>query len=815
MKVIFLALRAVKLHLTNVVYFCLVFSRREFLQAAAVFGSSSALTGSLSESILRAAAIDPNPGTTFMDADHIVVLMQENRSFDHAFGALRGVRGFRDPRPPLAADGDPVWFQKGEDGKVVPPFRLKMDDTNVTWIGGTPHSWRDQVDARNNGRYDKWLTAKARRDKFPMTMGFFNREDIPFYYDLADAFTICDYAFCSSLTGTTPNRLYLWSGTIRENAQEPARVQNGDTNYEKEASWTTYPERLEKAGVSWKIYQNEVSLDSGFVGEQDAWLSNFTDNPIEWFSQYRVRFSATRRARAAALISEFGGTIGDLESRIATLAGAELEKAQKDLESAKARLQALKLEQAVYTEEAWQSLAPADKAIHEKAFCDNRIDPNYRSLVEHTYDDKGQVRKMMVPAGDVLAQFRKDVKDGSLPSVSWLVAPEKFSDHPGSAWFGAWYLSEAINILTDNPEVWKKTIFVLCYDENDGFFDHIPPFIAPHPDRPETGKVSANIDAAAEISKEHGRDHSIGLGYRCPLVIASPWSRGGCVNSQICDHTSVLQLMEKWLAGKGIPVIEPNISRWRRTVCGDLTSVFRPYKGEKIDLPKFVEKTENLERIHKASFTPRPDSPAGIDPADVENFDLKSLQEEGTRPSCPLPYELEASIELTAEGALIKVLAGRKRFGDKSAGGAFNTYSFGADFACRAYAVTPGDSLTDLIPVSEPAHLRIDGPNGFLRELKAGKQPGFIAKVTTDKNEVVLTLKNVSERELAIDLSDPSYGAVLKPVKLKSNETKVIRHKAAMSQGWYDLLASHNGAAYRFSGRIEDGSWSISDPAMA
>lgn len=792
-----------------------MFSRREFLQAAAALGSSTALTGSLPDSILRAVAINPDPGTTFLDAEHIVVLMQENRSFDHAYGALQGVRGFRDPRPPLAADGDPVWFQKGKDGKVVPPFRLKMDDTNVTWIGGTPHSWPDQVDARNNGRYDKWLTAKARRDNFPMTMGFFNREDIPFYYALADAFTVCDYAFCSSLTGTTPNRLYLWSGTIRESSKHPARVQNGDTDYQDEAAWPTYPERLEKAGISWKIYQNEISLDTGLVGEEDAWLSNFTDNPIEWFSQYKVRFSPKRRERVAKLIEETGRRISDLQGRLASLSGTDLEKARKDLQSAEASLKSLRQEQAEYTEEAWNRLSQSQRAIHEKAFCDNRVDPEYRTLVDHVYDDEGTERRMKVPAGDVLAQFRADVKDGKLPAISWLVAPEKFSDHPGSAWFGAWYLSEALNILTTDPEVWKKTIFILCYDENDGFFDHIPPFIAPHPDRPETGKASADIDTETEISKEHGRDHSIGLGYRCPLVIVSPWSRGGCVNSQVFDHASVLLLMEKWLAGKGTPVPEPNISKWRRTVCGDLTSAFRPYKGEKISLPKFVDSTENLERIHKASFSPRPTSPEGLDLAEMAKFDLAALQEKGTRPSCPLPYELEASIELTPEGGLIKVAAGKKRFGEKSAGGAFNVYSYGSSFAYRAYTVTPGDSLTDLLPVSPSAHIRIDGPNGFLRELKGDKAASFTAKMSSDRSEAVLTLKNVSSAEILVELSDPSYGAKLKPIKLKAGESKVVRHNVAKSQRWYDLIAKSGDVAYRFAGRIEDGTWSTSDPAMA
>ncbi|RYG78102.1 phospholipase C, phosphocholine-specific, partial [bacterium] len=241
-------------------------TRRDFLRSAAALTGSAFVTGSVPAAIARAMAIDPAPGTTFMDAEHVVILMQENRSFDHCYGALQGVRGFRDPRAHVQPNGNPVWFQTDPKGATYAPFRLNIKESNVTWIGGLPHSWRDQVDARNGGRYDRWLHAKP-REELPFTLGHYTREDLPFYYALADAFTVCDAAFCSSLTGTTPNRLYLWSGTIRESAKATARVQNGDTDYEREAAWTTYPERLEDAGIPWRIYQNEISLDTGLKGE--------------------------------------------------------------------------------------------------------------------------------------------------------------------------------------------------------------------------------------------------------------------------------------------------------------------------------------------------------------------------------------------------------------------------------------------------------------------------------------------------------------------------------------------------------------------
>ncbi|RYZ37427.1 MAG: phospholipase C, phosphocholine-specific, partial [Sphingobacteriales bacterium] len=241
-------------------------SRREFLKKAALLSGGTGLFSGLPASVQRALAIDPALGSTYLDAEHVVILMQENRSFDHAYGSLRGVRGFRDPRAITLPDGDPVWFQKNAAGQAYSPFRLNIKETKSTWTGSLPHSWTNQVDALNGGKQDKWLIAKPSGHKefarAPLTMGYYNREDIPFYYALADAFTVCDQNFSSSLTGTTPNRLFLWSGTVRaeQNENAYANVRNEHVDYEDEVNWTTFPERLEDANVSWKIYQNEISL---------------------------------------------------------------------------------------------------------------------------------------------------------------------------------------------------------------------------------------------------------------------------------------------------------------------------------------------------------------------------------------------------------------------------------------------------------------------------------------------------------------------------------------------------------------------------
>src|ERR1044071_10081286 len=119
-------------------------SRREFLKKAAMLSSAAGMASVLPPSVAKAFAIDPAPGTTWEDAEHVVILMQENRSFDHCFGSLQGVRGFNDPRAVILPDKKPVWLQTNENGETYSPFRLNIKDTNATWMGSLPHGWTDQ-----------------------------------------------------------------------------------------------------------------------------------------------------------------------------------------------------------------------------------------------------------------------------------------------------------------------------------------------------------------------------------------------------------------------------------------------------------------------------------------------------------------------------------------------------------------------------------------------------------------------------------------------------------------------------------------------
>jgi phospholipase C len=838
-------------------------SRRDFIKKASLLSGGAGLLHVLPTSVAKALAIDPAPGTTFLDAEHIVFLMQENRSFDHTYGTLQGVRGFNDPRAIALPDKNLVWFQSNKEGKTYAPFRFDIKNTKITWMSSLPHSWSNQVDARNNGKYDKWLESKhSGHDDYkamPLTMGYYTRADIPFYYSLADAFTVCDQNFCSALTGTTPNRLYFWTGTIREKPDENAlaNVWNEDADYDTMVSWKTFPERLEENDISWKIYQNELSVGVGFEGEEDSWLANFGDNAIEYFTQYHVKLHPEYIAALPKMAKRLTEELQKREQQLPSLAAGskELEKINGEIKWFKEQLVLNAEDQKNCTKEKYEQLSQKEKDMHQKAFVTNRNDPFYHQLTTLAYkDENNKEREIKIPKGDVLHQFRQDVQSGQLPTVSWLVAPENFSDHPSSAWYGAWYISEAMDILTQNPEVWKKTIFILTYDENDGYFDHVPPFVAPHPHKKDTGMVSGKIDTGVEYVaneqqqsiKDAARESSIGLGFRVPLVIASPWSRGGWVNSEVFDHTSSLRFLEKFLSNKlGKKIEEENISAWRRTVCGDLTSAFRPYNGEKISNPNFVEKDKFIKSIHKAQFKNVPSNYRQLSKAELAKMNKDphslSLQEKGIRSSCALPYELYADGMFNAEKKSFEISlnAGDKIFGDASAGSPFQVYAPGVykqeNVRVWDYAVAAGDTLTDSWAISDFKnsiyHLRVYGPNGFFREF-AGKENDpsmdIQCRYEQKKNDgklltgnVVIRMTNDSKQAQTIIIKDNSYktGQLIHTIGAKGSGNAMLEivRDTSKSYGWYDFTVTIKGNASfqrRYAGRVETGIARKTDPLM-
>jgi phospholipase C len=672
-------------------------NRRAFLKHA----GAGLTVGALPLPIARALAL-PASGKTrsIMDIEHVVILMQENRSFDHYFGMLRGVRGFSDPRPLILPSGQAVWHQPSPDGETIKPFRLDSKTSAAQSMASLDHSWKGTQARWNN--HNAWIAAKG-----PMTMGHFTREDLPFYYALADAFTICDAYHCSLFGPTNPNRLFLFSGTnglavgndglqaIENPADEPNESADprNDAKAFKPYGWTTYAERLQQAGIDWRVYQE---------------YDNYGDNGLAYFARFRGLDSTS-----------------ELYDRA-------------------------------------RSWAPTSNPANAK-----------QSRGEH-----------------LVARFEADVAGGRLPQVSWIVAPYILSEHPAACpAYGEQLTARLIGVLAAYPEVWAKTVFILNYDENDGFFDHVPP---PVPSvRPGTGKSSMVLDGESY----HGEP--VGLGPRVPMLIVSPWTKGGFVNSELFDHTSVIRFLEKRFG-----VMEPNITPWRRAVCGDLTSAF--------DFAT-VDHDWNTLLPDTASYNGQGDAAHLLPPVTRPKDAALPVQEAGQRPTRPLPYVLDVSGG--PDGSQFAI-----RFDNYGKTGAcFAVHAEGGASGPWFYSLGAGQSLSDLLPVIAGS-LIVYGPNGFLRGFSA-KTPAKSLTIVSHYDPVdqsfVLNLRNISDAHCAVTIAARNY--VQTPpqnYRLAPGASQDVRWPVAASDHWYDLEARTTDAAWRFAGHCETGRPSRSDPAI-
>ncbi|BAU53802.1 Non-hemolytic phospholipase C precursor [Mucilaginibacter gotjawali] len=335
------------------------------------------------------------------------------------------------------------------------------------------------------------------------------------------------------------------------------------------------------------------------------------------------------------------------------------------------------------------------------------------------------------------------------------------------------------------------------------------------------------------------------------MIIASPWSKGGYVNSEVFDHTSTLQFLEEFLSKKtGKKIVEPNISDWRRTICGNLTSVFRPYNGEIIASPEFVKKDEFVEGIHKAQFKKLPTDYKLLSPEEIAQINrdphaspLTPKQEKGIRPACALPYELYADAKLNADKTAVEIRfkAGNKVFGDKALGAPFNVYAPGSYLKRNetifepvrtwSYGLTAGDGIADSWPLNEfedkSYHLRVYGPNGFYREFKGNAQNPHITadfdyqrSLTSSSKltgNVEILLANLSAKPVEIEVIDHAYkSGTRKKIIPASGKTTVVL-SLEKSFGWYDFsvkVAGHDHFEQRYAGRVETGKTRFSDPFM-
>lgn len=843
-------------------------SRRDFLKQAIFLSGAAGFSGAFPKSIERAFSIDPEVGTSWMDAEHIVILMQENRSFDHLFGSLQGVRGFNDPRALRLANGDSVFLQTDAAGETYAPWRLDIKDTRATWMGSIPHVRYSCVDAWNGGNFNNWIDAKRSEEKeyaaVPLTMGHYTREDLPFYYALADAFTVCDQNYCGVMSSTTPNRITFMTGTVRDRQNTHSKVYVRNEEIARgDMPWTTFPERLQKAGVSWKYYQNDLDQSGGMNGEEVGWLGNFGTNVLEFFKNYNVQLTPRYGEGIQEKITALATAIQRTHEEIARHQGNQqvTDKLHKRLSSQVSRMDAL---HAKYksSQGSLSELSQDAQEIHRRAFVTNDDDADYHTLETIEFEDNGTTQKMRVPKGDILRNFRQDVRSGKLPTVSWLSAPGHFSDHPYSPWYGAWYVSEVMDILTQNPEVWKKTIFILTYDENDGYFDHAPSFVAADPKRKITGGASKGIDTGLEYTYVHDglaqgvpekqtRSGPIGLGFRVPMILASPWSRGGWVNSQLFEHTSTIQFLEQFVARKyNKQVRETNISAWRRAISGDLTSAFRQYDGTRPSLP-FLNRDKYVESIQRARYKEVPSNYKNLGAEEIalanrdpRGSELLPSQEPGTRKACALPYEAYADGALDHHGKKFDLhMRVGNAFGETVAGFPFNVYLYRTkettastasaqslpNMISATYAVKPDDGLRESFDLDMFSDGRYDiailGPNGFFREFKGGHDdPEIEVSCSYERDgkglsgNVQVSLTNKGKKAYPVEIVDSSYGS--KPVRktiAPGEKMDAVAFELSKQHGWYDLTVRVDGAAgfqRRYAGHVETGQPSFTDPLM-
>ncbi|MFI6601584.1 phosphocholine-specific phospholipase C [Nonomuraea sp. NPDC050536] len=672
-------------------------NRRRFLQVA---GGSAALS-LLPESIARAESIAPAVVTgTVQDVQHIVVLMQENRSFDHYFGTMKGVRGFGDPRPFTQPSGQPVFNQSG-----VLPFHPTASNLGLQFLQDLDHDWNGTHSAWNSGKYDNWIPAKT-----ATTMAYLNRGDIPFHYALADAFTVCDGYHCSFMGATDPNRYYMWTGHTGNDGTGGGPVLG---NQEAGYGWTTYPERLQAAGISWKIYQDTGDgLDAagtwGWTG--DPYIGNYGDNSLLYFNNYR-------------------------------------------------------------------NALPGD--------------PLY---------DRARTGTAVKNGGTFFDVLKAEVMNGQLPQISWVAAPEAYTEHPNwPANYGAWYIAQVLDALTANPSVWASTVLLITYDENDGFFDHVPPAF------PGTSTAPTTLDLYTKSGSYVKGPY--GLGPRVPLLVVSPWSRGGWVCSQTFDHTSILRFMEKRFG-----VTETNISPWRRTVCGDLTSAF-DFAQQDVSVPALPSTSGYAPPDHNRhpDYVPTAPSPGSM-----------PRQEPGQRPARALPYDLRVSGRTDASAGtygLIFTSAG-------ASGATFLVSSAVGTFGPWSYTCEPGKSLSAPWSTAKKTRLydlTVSGPAGYLRRFKGtvpsarGAQPAN-PEVTAaySGGDVVLTITNGGGAACTVTIVN-AYGGATASHTVGPGATVTHTATLAASASWYDLTVTSStdaGWLRRLAGHVETGGPSLSDPAI-
>jgi phospholipase C len=681
-------------------------SRRRFLQATALGTAALAAAGvgggAAAASVAGSSAGRALPkgwSGTIADLKHVVILMQENRSFDHYFGTLRGVRGFGDKQALTYQNGMNI-FQQPDKARTDLGYLLPYNLTDQV-DGDLDHSWEGDHEAWNGGLWNNWVPAKTEE-----TMGYFTRDEIPFQYAVADAFTVCDGYHQAIMAPTSPNRMYFWTGTSTGWTSNPNDYEVDFGPDAGTAEVTTYPELLQAAGIDWQVYTNNQVGDSGT--DPDYFAGDYGDNPLWFYQQYN------------STNSREGGT-SELAIRGAVT--------------------------------PWQAATPTALNITE------------------------------THAAYMLSTFIKAVTSDTLPKVSWIVAPAGYCEHPSyTPDFGAHYVNTVLQTLFSNPDLWKTTALFITYDEHDGFFDHqLPPF------------------PQASVTDEHIAGLPIGPGTRVPMLVCSPWTRGGYVDSNVYDHTSMLRFLGAWTGVKPV-----NITSWRESVTGDLTSAF-DFQNPDFSIPANIptlNQTWALTRLTGGSTTP---------PA--EGDQQMPTQEPGTRPHRPTVHQPFADV--TVDRATSHVTAALTNTG--AVGVSFAIYP--DDYlppACTPVTVlhsSRGSYVWDATLTLGKYSFSVYGPDGFLTSfagqvvpagLNAGPVPVVTASLQSGATKTLeLTLADEGQQEILYTLTPNDYEGSVRTLTVRPGSSQTVSWPAD-PYGYYDVVITTSTAGFRrrYAGRI-------------
>jgi phospholipase C len=655
-------------------------TRRRVLQTAAVALGALA-TGAAGSTTAEAApagyVLPPGFNGDMSDLKHVVILMQENRSFDHYLGQLPGVRGQNDKQVLRFQDGTDVFQQRDASGTVVRPTA-----TTATWADN--HSFY----GANGGRWNTWV-----QDKGAQCMGYYTPEHMPWMYSLASQYTVCDMNFCSLHGPTIPNRYYLMTGTSNGETTNA-----GQNNYSR--TWLTVPEQLQQAGIGWRVYSDNSgngltgSLQNGFVGEYGCNVTN--------------SFAAfdPRSAPAADLAPGTG--------------------------------------------KIWK----ANSFLYSGAT---------------TPDDDSEANLDAV-LRDLIAACRPGAET-PLPEVSWIVMPAAWSEHPNfDTVHGERYMNKVLTTLESNPGIWDHTLVIITYDENDGKFDHVLP---PRPEPGTAGEFSGSTP--------------YGFGPRVPMVLVSPWTRGGHVASEVFDHTSTVRFLETWAAYLGKPFTNPNVTAWRRSIAGDLTSAIdfaHPQPGP-------------ADIADPVTGTPPPLPPDGMRPRGLSFHPHATLAENRTTGTVTATMTLAGG----PEGKAVSLQVFPDRY---------------LDFSNTPYTVTasaPRQYTWDAGRTDGAYAFSVYGPDGFVRSfagrlVPAGRRDLGIPRVDAElvagpAPEVRLTLRNDGTRAVRYTLTAHDHLGGTRTCTVAGGRSAVVHWPT--EQGYYDLVVTAGtgtGWTQRYAGRV-------------